>query len=53
MKKIYQNPATKIIRIELHHMIAASETMGFGASVNDASGADSRRGSAFWDDEEE
>ena len=56
MKKIYQNPTTKVMRIELHQMIAASPTTeqrGFGDDVDDASGADARRfGSSLWDDED-
>ena len=55
MKKIYQNPTTKVMRIELHQMIAASpatEQRGFGEDVTDASGADARRGSSLWDDED-
>jgi len=54
MKKTYQNPLTKIVRIEAARMIAASsESMGFGKSVTSASGADSRRRNDAWDDEEE
>jgi len=53
MKKTYQNPLTKIVRIEAARMIAASEKMDFGDKVSTASGADSRRRNDAWDDEEE
>ena len=53
MKKTYQNPLTKIVRIEAARIMAASERMGFGSSVDSASGADSRRRNDAWDDEEE
>lgn len=53
MKKIYQNPETRVIRLVVAHMIAGSYTMGIGDSVNSASGAESRRGGYSWDDEEE
>ena len=54
MKKTYQNPETNVLRVELYQMIAASELRGFGADVDDASGAESRRrGSSDWDDEDE
>ena len=50
MKKAYINPTTQVISVELVQMIAQS--MGFGASVTSASGAEGRGGSA-WDDEED
>ncbi len=55
MKKIYQNPETKVVRVEVTHMIAASERISIGASVESASGAESRRGrgSSLWDDEDD
>ena len=52
MKKTYINPETKIVRVEVVHMIALSERLGIGEATNDASGAESRRG-GFWDDEYE
>lgn len=55
MKKIYQNPETKVVRVEVTRMIAGSEKMGIGANVSSASGAESRRGrgSSLWDDEDD
>ena len=52
MKKIYQNPEIKMVKVQTTQMIAASELRGFGDSVESASGAESR-GGGFWDDEEE
>ena len=51
MKKTYINPTTQVVSVELVQMIA--ESMGFGASVTSASGAESRRGGVWDDDEEE
>lgn len=51
MKKTYQNPEIKIVKVQMAQMIAAS--IGFGEDVTDASKADARRGGGFWDDEEE
>ena len=54
MKKIYQNPTTTVMRIELQQMIAASpatEQMVIGDPVDNASGADARSFS-IWDDED-
>ena len=53
MKKIYQNPEIKIVKVQTAQMIAASEQRGFGDSVESASGADSRRGGSLWDDEDD
>lgn len=53
MKKTYQNPSTKVVRIEMHRMIATSQTVGFGGPVGTAEGADSRRGHDYWDDDDE
>ena len=53
MKKTYQNPVIKVVKIQTLQMLAASESLSFGASVNSASGAESRRfGGDFLDDEE-
>ena len=52
MNKTYQKPATVVVRIE-QHLMTSTSTMGFGSNVNTASGADSRRGSTLWDDDEE
>lgn len=48
MKKIYQNPEIKVIKVQTAKMIAASAEM-YGT---DATGPGMSRGSAFWDDEE-
>lgn len=53
MKKTYQNPTTKTVKIHTVQMIAASEQLGFGAPVSTAAGTDSRQGGDFWDDEDE
>ena len=53
MKKTYQNPTTMVVKIQAVQMIASSEKMGFGNSVNTASGAESRRGGSSWDDEDD
>ena len=54
MKKIYQNPEIKIVKIQTQQMMAGSEQMGFGTPTEDAGEAESRkyRGS-LWDEEEE
>lgn len=54
MKKIYQNPAIMIVRVQTAKMIANSEKIGFGAEVESAVEAESRhRGSSLWDDDED
>lgn len=56
MKKTYQNPTTKVVKIQTVKMIAASPD-GFNKSLNsvggDGSNALGRRGGSSWDDEEE
>lgn len=52
MKKIYQNPEMKVIKIQTAKMLAASQ-LGIGDNVNTAEGADARRFDSFWDDEED
>ena len=50
MKKTYMNPTTKVVKIELTHMIALS-TLG---PTNATSGNLSRdRFAGFWDDEDD
>lgn len=49
MKKIYQNPAIRIVKINTAKMIAVSLTM-YG---KDATGTGMSRDSGWWDDEEE
>ena len=50
MKKIYQNPITTVLKIEMHHIMAGSETLPIS---EDASLAESRRHSSVWDDDED
>ena len=52
MKKIYQNPEIKIVKVQTAQMIAASDQRGFGDDVDTASGAESRRFGGLWDDED-
>ncbi len=52
MKKIYQTPNTKVFKLRIKRSLMASSTVGFGESVEDASGAESR-GGGYWDEEEE
>lgn len=51
MKKTYQIPTTIVIRIAVQHLMAGSEQLGFGDNVITASGADSREGGSFFDDD--
>ena len=53
MKKTYQNPTTKTVKIHTVQMIAASEKLYFGDTVSTAADSDSRQGGDFWDDEDE
>ena len=53
MKKIYMIPTTTVIKIQTVHMIAASEDITLGGSYNGSSEIQSRRGNAFWDDEDD
>ena len=54
MKKIYKNPTTEIVNIEMAQMIAASEiTVGVSETPYDGEQIESRRGSSLWDDDEE
>lgn len=55
MKKTYIQPATKVTLLAVQQMICTSQP---NASINtsgsvDAVNVESRRGSDFWDDEEE
>jgi len=51
MKKTYQNPRIKVVKIQVAQMIAASP--GYGLSTTERSGNLSRRfGDDFMDDEE-
>ena len=42
-----------VVKIQAVQMIASSENMIFGSSVTSASGAESRRGGSFWDDDDD
>lgn len=60
MKKVYINPETKIVKVELQHMIASSPldpAKGQGQVVEEQVGSgtpgESRGGRGFWDDEED
>lgn len=61
MKKIYQNPMTKIVKVELSKMIAASDlsgltddggTMDLTETYAEDGAAAMGRGIRLWDDEE-
>ena len=57
MKKTYQNPETNIVKVQMAQMIAASPdgfkgTLGTESEGGDGSGALSRRG-GLWDDDED
>ena len=41
MKKTYINPEMEIVKIQTMQMLAASEQVGFGSSVDSAAGAES------------
>jgi len=51
MKKIYQNPEIKIVKVQTTRMIASSP--GYGGETTETSGNASRVGGGFWDDEDE
>lgn len=49
MKKTYQIPTIEVVRMEMHQMLAASDQVGFGSSVDSATGAESREyNGLFW-----
>lgn len=50
MKKIYQNPAITIVKIQAQQMLA--ESLGVGNTYNGETVL-SRRGRSEWDDEDE
>ncbi len=52
MKKIYQNPTIKIVKVELQRMMQSSDVRYFGGTTKETSGNLSRKGS-FWDDEDD
>jgi hypothetical protein len=51
MKKIYQNPTIKIVRIATQRLLA--DSLQYGRSTTETSGNLSRRGGSIWDDEDE
>ena len=51
MKKIYQNPEIKNVRIQTSHIMVASP--GYGGSTTESSGNLSRESGSLWDDDEE
>lgn len=54
MKKIYQNPELKVVKIKTAQLLAGSPLqLGIGDKVNSADGAESRRFGSFLDDEED
>ncbi len=56
MKKIYQNPETKTVKVQLSEMIASSTVVGINASadaLDDETTVASRRGGSIWDDDED
>lgn len=55
MKKTYQNPETKIVKVQTAKMIAASDfnqALGGEGTGGDGGKALSRRGGSVWDDDE-
>lgn len=51
MKKIYQNPTIKIVKVELQRMMQSSD-LRYDKTTSETSGNLSRKGS-FWDDEDD
>ena len=51
MKKIYQNPTIKIVKVELQRMMQSSD-LRYDKTTTETSGNLSRKGS-FWDDEDD
>lgn len=54
MKKIYQNPELKVVKIKTAQLLAGSPLqLGIGEGVGNAKDAESRRFGSFLDDEED
>ena len=53
MKKTYQNPEMKIVRVQLQQMIAASDSVKLGGSYDGSSAIQSRNAGSFWDEDED
>ena len=51
MKKIYQNPEIKVIKVQLAQMI--TESIGFGNNYNGTKQIESRNSGSLWDDDAE
>ena len=51
MKKIYQNPEIKIVKVQTAQIMVASP--GYGGSTTETAGNLSRRGGSLWDDDED
>ena len=51
MKKIYQNPEIKVIKVQLAQMI--TESLGVGNAYDGTKQIESRGSSSVWDDDEE
>lgn len=51
MKKIYQNPTIKTVRIASQRLLA--DSLQYGSTTTETSGNLSRRGNNVWDDEDE
>ena len=49
-KKIYMIPVTEVIEVALQHHMLAGSTLSIGASVNSATGAESREADDLWDE---
>lgn len=54
MKKTYINPQTKVMKIEVARMIAASTELGVSETHYDGTtSVESRKFGSIWDDDEE
>ena len=51
MKKTYQNPEMRVVKVQTQQLLEASA--GFGSGTQDGSKAASRHRRNVWDDEEE
>ena len=53
MKKIYQNPTIKIVRIATQRLLADSLHYGRSTTTETSGNLSRRGGNDFWDDEED
>jgi hypothetical protein len=51
MKKIYQNPTIKIVRIATQRLLA--DSLQYGRTTTETSGNLSRRGNNLWGDDDD